>query len=67
MSIESHRYDFLPQLGSSSLGTTIHITLDRSNVLVEKANANDAFVNQIKADQGSIMLWMGHPQLKGEG
>jgi hypothetical protein len=67
MSIESYRYNFLPQLGSSSLGTTIRITLDRSKVLAEKTNANDAFVNQIKADQGSIMLWMGHPQLKGEG
>jgi hypothetical protein len=67
MSIESHRYDFLPQLGSSSLGKTISITLDRSKVLAEKTNANDAFVDQIKADQDSIMLWMGHPQPRGEG
>lgn len=67
MSIESHRYDFLPQLGSNSSRRTIHITLDRSKVLVEKTNANSVFVNQIKADQGSIMLWMGHPQPKGEG
>jgi hypothetical protein len=65
MSIESHRYDFLPKLSSSS--GTIHIMLDRSKTLTEETNANDAFIDQIKADQGSIMLWMGHPQPKGEG
>jgi hypothetical protein len=64
MSIESHRYQLLSQLGSTS--QTIPITLDRSKVLIEE-DTNDEFLTQIKADQGSIMLWMGHPQPKGEG
>jgi len=65
MSIESHRYEFLSQMKSTS--GTIHITLDRSKVLADGANTNDSFIAQIKADGESIMLWRGYPQFKGEG
>lgn len=64
-SIESSRYEFLPRVLSDS--KKIPITLDRSKVLANKPNANDAFIAQIKADEGSIMLWLGYPQFEGKG
>jgi hypothetical protein len=64
MSIERQRQNLLPQMSSSS--QTMRISLDRSQVLERRAEPNEAFISQIKADQGSIMLWMGYPRLKGQ-
>jgi hypothetical protein len=64
MSIERQRYKLLPQMSSSS--QTLRISLDRSQVLERGAESNEAFITQIRAGQGSIMLWTGYPQLKGQ-
>jgi tetratricopeptide (TPR) repeat protein len=65
MSIESRRYEFLSQMTSE--GKTIHIRLDRSHTLGRGREANPEFISQVKEDLGSIMLWRGYPQFKGEG
>jgi hypothetical protein len=65
LSIEAHRHDFLRQFNSAS--ETIPVTVDRSQTLAKGVNGNAALVAQLKADQRSVMLWMGYPMSEGEG
>ncbi len=64
MSIEDRRQDFIKKINSTDTDT-IYISVDRTNMLEQKKDANVDFVNKIKIDSGSILLFQGRPPFLG--
>lgn len=65
MSIVRNLQSLIEKMQTNS--KTISIKMDKSHVLEKGENKNDDFIKEVKDAQAWINLFLGHPQLFGEG
>lgn len=64
MPIEDYRYSLIHKIFTTE-SKTVYIKMDRSNILEQSRDGNEAFITKVKEDSNSVQLFRGRPQFIG--